>query len=282
MDFSASPYSLLQSHTEDQPADSGPQRKACADNERATVQRTSMNLDENGRTLRTSQGNVQELALVSRGLRVSEEATGRHDSDSVELQALGSVHRREMDHIPCICVVGLGGERPPKAAETYAWSERADASFGVAVIDVIKKALSPAPDQRFHNAREMLEALNAATADTPSQIVDVGAFEAYRANTKERDYDETDTLAETKDYLCFRSATEDGNHLVKVWYGVEPDPRKPDLSLRLLSFLERARVVKGMQIAGLHRIVDFGLSRGSLLLVTEWVEGLPSAARTGR
>lgn len=184
-------------------------------------------------------------------------------------------YRRDVFMLGALAHLILFGEPPPKAAETYAWSERADASFGAGVIDVIKKALSPAPDQRFHNAREMLEALNAATADTPSQIVDIGAFEAYRANTKERDYDETDTLGETKDYLCFRSATDDGNHLVKVWYGVEPDPRKPDLSLRLLSFLERARVVKGMQIAGLHRIVDFGLSRGSLLLVTEWVEGLP-------
>lgn len=184
-------------------------------------------------------------------------------------------YRRDVFMLGALAHLILFGERPPKAGETYAWSDRVDPLFSVGVTDVIKKALSPAPGQRYLNAREMLEALNAATADTPSQIVDVSAFEAYRANTKERDYDETDTLAETKEYLCFRSATDDGNHLVKVWYGVEPDPRKPDLSLRLLSFLERARVVKGMQIAGLQRIEDFGLSRGSLLLVTDWVEGSP-------
>lgn len=169
----------------------------------------------------------------------------------------------------------LFGERPPKSADTYAWSDRADAGFSGGVTDVIKKALSPASSERYVNAREMLEALNAATTDAPLQIVDVSAFDSYRANSKERDYTETDMRAETKEYLCFRSTTEDGDHLVKVWYGVEPDPKKPDLSLRLLSFLERARVVKGMQFSGLHRVVDFGLSRGSLLLVTDWVDGQP-------
>ncbi len=184
-------------------------------------------------------------------------------------------YRRDVFMLGTLAHLILFGERPPKAAETYAWSERVEPSFSAGIVDVIKKALSAAPDQRFLNAKEMLAALNAATAEAPSQFIDVSAFEAYRANTKERDYDETETLVETKEYLCFRSVTDDGDHLVKVWYGVEPDPRKSDLSLRLLSFLERARVVKGMQIAGLHRVVDFGLSRGSLLLVTDWVEGLP-------
>lgn len=182
-------------------------------------------------------------------------------------------YRRDVFMLGALAHLILFGERPPKSAETYAWSDRADAGFDGKVADVIKKALSPASSDRYINAREMLEALNAATTEAPLQIVDVAAFDSYRANSKERDYDETDMRVETKEYVCFRSTTEDGDHLVKVWYGVEPDPKKPDLSLRLLSFLERARVVKGMQISGLHRVVDFGLSRGSLLLVTDWAEG---------
>ena len=184
-------------------------------------------------------------------------------------------YRRDVFMLGALAHLILFGERPPKSADTYAWSDRADTGFNSGVTDVIKRALSPAPSERYLNAREMLEALNSATTDAPLQIVDVSAFESYRANSKERDYEETDMLAETKEYLCFRSTTEDGDHLVKVWYGVEPNPKKPDLALRLLSFLERARVVKGMQISGLHPVVDFGLSRGSLLLVTDWVEGTP-------
>ena len=184
-------------------------------------------------------------------------------------------YRRDVFMLGALAHLVLFGERPPKSADTYAWSDRVEAGFSAGVTDVIKRALSPASSERYLNAREMLEALNSATTDAPLQIVDVSAFDSYRANSKERDYAETDMRAETKEYLCFRSTTEDGDHLVKVWYGVEPDPKKPDLSLRLLSFLERARVVKGMQISGQHRVVDFGLSRGSLLLVTDWVEGQP-------
>lgn len=182
-------------------------------------------------------------------------------------------YRRDVFMLGTLAHLVLFGERPPKATDTYAWSDRVDNDFGKAVTEVIKRALDPSAGARFANAREMLEALNSATVSTAAQIVDASAFESYRANTKERDYDETETLAETKEYVCFRSRTEDGDHLVKVWYSIEPDPKKPDASLRLLSFLERARVVKGMEIPGLPRIVDFGLSRGSLLLVADWVDG---------
>ena len=189
--------------------------------------------------------------------------------------AAATPYRRDVFMLAALAHLILFGERPPKSTATYVWSDRAEAGFSTAVTDVIKKGLSPASSERYLNAREMLEALNAATANAPLQIVDVAAFESYRANSKERDYEETDKFEEAKEHVYFRSTTENGDHLVKVWFGVEPDPRKPDLSLRLLSFLERARVVKGMKIPGLHGVVDFGLSRGSLLLVTDWVEGQP-------
>lgn len=184
-------------------------------------------------------------------------------------------YRRDVFLLGALIHLVLFGERPPKSSDVYTWSDRTETDFSSGVSSVIKRALSLEPRERYTNAREMLEAFNLVTTDAPLQLVDVSAFESYRAKTKERDYEETDLHAETKEYLCFRSVTEEGDHLVKVWYGVEPDPKRPDLSLRLLSFLERARVVKGMQISGLHRVVDFGLSRGSLLLVTDWVEGLP-------
>jgi serine/threonine protein kinase len=182
-------------------------------------------------------------------------------------------YRRDVFMLGALVHLILFGERPPKSGDVFVWSDRAETGFSTGVTDVIKRALSPVPSERYSNAREMLEALNSATTDAPLQLVDVSAFDSYRANSKERDYEETEMRVETKEYLCFRSITEDGDHLVKVWYGVDPDPKKPDLSLRLLSFLERARVVKGMQTSGLHRVVDFGLSRGSLLLVTDWVDG---------
>lgn len=182
-------------------------------------------------------------------------------------------YRRDVFMLGALAHLILFGEKPPKVCEVYEWSTRAENPFGQAVCDVLAKALHPQPGSRYTSAREMLEALNASTTSAPIVIVDLKAFDAFKAETKERDYEETHKLVDTEDYACFRSTTEEGDHLVKVWYGVEPDPKKPDLSLKLLSFLERARVIKGLQTVGLPKVIDFGLSRRSLLLVADWVEG---------
>jgi serine/threonine protein kinase len=119
----------------------------------------------------------------------------------------------------------------------------------------------------------MLEALNAATADTHEHLLDVTAFEAFKPVTKERDYPETQVIKEDDSLLLFRSVTPDATRLVKIWYGITPDVARQDRSLRLLSFLERCRVLKGVGLDGVQTIVDFGLTRRSLLLVLDWVEG---------
>jgi serine/threonine protein kinase len=182
-------------------------------------------------------------------------------------------YRRDVFMLGALTYLILFGEKPPKVSEIYQWSYRAENPFGQAVCDVLAKALHLEPGSRYSNAREMLEAVNGATTNAPIAIVDFKAFDAYRAETKERDYEETAKLIDTEEYVCFRSTTDEGNHLVKVWYGVEPDPKKPDLALKLLSFLERARVIKALHTTGLPRVVDYGLSKKSLLLVADWVEG---------
>lgn len=168
----------------------------------------------------------------------------------------------------------LFGERPPKLRDVYEWTPRADKDFGGAFDAVLAKALDREPSKRYANAREMLDAVNAATSSPAQQAIDLSRFEAYRAESKQRDYEEAEVLTDEDDLLFYRSKGAEGDLAVKVWIGVEPDARKPELSLRLLAFLERARVLKGCALPGLPRIIDFGLSRRSLLLVYEWVDGL--------
>jgi serine/threonine protein kinase len=168
----------------------------------------------------------------------------------------------------------LFGERPPRLRDVYVWTPRVDKDFGSALDAVLAKALDHEPSRRFANAREMLDAVNAATASPTQQAIDLSRFEAYRAAGKQRDYEEAEVLTDEDDLLFYRSKGAEGDLAVKVWIGIEPDARKPDLSLRLLAFLERARVLKSCALPGLPRIIDFGLSRRSLLLVSEWVDGL--------
>lgn len=138
----------------------------------------------------------------------------------------------------------------------------------------LQRALSKEPSVRFENAREMLEAFNSATKCDNEVILDIAAFEAFKPTTKERDYEETQILKEDDHFICFRSDGEEYSRLVKVWYGIAPDHKHQDRSLRLLSFLERCRILKGVRLTGLQSIVDFGLSRRSLLLVLDWIEGV--------
>jgi serine/threonine protein kinase len=167
----------------------------------------------------------------------------------------------------------LYGEKPPKVKKTYQWSKRADDPYEGILDEVLKRALSTNPNDRFDNARELLEALNSVTTLDKHTVIDVARFEPFRANTKLRDYDETDVFLDEDDQIFFRSTDATGDYSVKCWHGIEPDPLKQDLSLKLLAFLERARTLRGCAIPGVPKILDFGLGRKSLLLVMEWVDG---------
>lgn len=192
--------------------------------------------------------------------------------DSREVPA-ATPYRRDVFMLGALVHLILFGEKPPKVGGVYEWSARAEDPFDGTLNGFIKRALSKEPGDRFQNSREMLEAFNAATARKQESIIDLAAFEAYKAATRDRDYVETETLIDSDEAWFFKSAENDEAKLVKVWFRVAPDTKKPDQAVRLLSFLERARTIKGCGIAGLPKVYDFGLSRGSLLLVLEWVDG---------
>ena len=182
-------------------------------------------------------------------------------------------YHRDVFMLGVVTYTLLYGERPPKVDDVFEWLARADDPFKGKFDDWFKCALQRAPSVRFENARVMLEALNALSTQDHAHIIDFAAFDAFKATTRERDYEPLESFADSEDYVCFRSETQDGECIVKVWYGVEPDERRPDVSLRLLSFLERARAIKGCGIQGLPKVIDFGLSRSSLLLVLGWMGG---------
>lgn len=187
--------------------------------------------------------------------------------------AAATPYRRDVFMLGALAHLILFGEKPPKVGGIFEWVSRAEDPFDGALNGFIKCSLSKEPVDRFQNAREMLEAFNVATARKQESIIDLASFDAYRAATRDRDYDETETLTDTDDAWFFKSVENDGAKQVKVWFRVAPDTKKPDQAVRLLSFLERARTIKGSGISGLPKVHDFGLSRGSLLLVQEWVEG---------
>lgn len=192
--------------------------------------------------------------------------------DNLE-SAAATPYRRDVFMLGALVHLILFGEKPPKVNGVFEWAARAGDPFEGTLDSFLKRVLNKEPAERYRNAREMLEAFNAATAKKQESIVDLATFEAYKAATRDRDYVETKTLADTDETWFFQSVEDDKAKLVKVWFRVTPDVRKPAQSVRLLSFLERARTIKGYGIDGLPKVHDFGLSRGSLILVTDWIEG---------
>jgi serine/threonine protein kinase len=196
--------------------------------------------------------------------------------DSQETPA-ATPYRRDIFMLGALVYLILFGEKPPKVRGVYEWAVRAEDPFDGSLNEFIKRALNKEPEERFENARDMLENFNVATARKQESIIDMVAFDPYKAATRDRDYDETETISDTDETWFFKSVEYDEAKLVKVWFRVGPDSKRPDQAVRLLSFLERARSIKGAGIGGLPKVYDYGLSRGSLMLVLEWVEGLTLA-----
>lgn len=182
--------------------------------------------------------------------------------------------RRDVYMLGVLSHLILFGERPPSVNGVYTWVPRNDEVFGSRFHDILQKAMAQESRDRFESARAMLEAVNAVTARGSEQLIDLKAFDAYRSATRAKDYDEEELLYEDDDVAVGRASFADGEVLLKEWTGIVPDPARPDFSIRLLGFLERARNLRGYAIAGLPKILDFGLSRKNLLLVQEWVPGM--------
>ncbi len=190
-----------------------------------------------------------------------------------ELAEESTPFRRDVFLLGALAYLILFGHKPPEVKNTYEWAKRADDPYGGTLNVVLKRALETNPNDRFENARELLEALNAVTTGAKHEVIDISRFESFRAVTKLRDYDESEIFVDDDDHIFFRSTKDGADLSVKCWNGIEPDPTKQDLCLRLLAFLERARTLRGCAIPGVPRIVDFGLGRKSLLLVMDWVQG---------
>lgn len=194
--------------------------------------------------------------------------------EDLGLAAEGTPYHRDVYMLGVLAHLVLYGERPPKVDGVFAWEPRARDDYDGAFDAPLLMALATDPLSRFDNARLLLESINSASSSAREQVIDLSVFDAHRANSKARDYpEESAPLTDDDDLLSYRSHIEGQPVLVKEWHAVEPDARRPDQAIRLLSFLERARNLKTADLPGMPRFHDYGLSRRSLLLVQHWVDG---------
>jgi serine/threonine protein kinase len=149
----------------------------------------------------------------------------------------------------------------------------------------LAKALDLVPGDRYANAREMLNSLNAVTVLSGSQpVVDLKDFTPYETELLPNvAYPLEQNLKQGRTHV-YQSTIGDQTVCVKIWYGLRPDPRHLGETHRLLEFLHRIRLLKNQPCENTPEIHDFGLSPAGVFIVTEWVTGesLKELMKAGR
>lgn len=163
---------------------------------------------------------------------------------------------------------------PPQEDGLVLWEPPAGVDCDPALAAWFAQSLELIPAERFANARAMLDALNVLPLVRPSAAgMDLRVFEAYRSELIPMVvYPLLENLKQGHSHL-YKSCVGGRPVSVKVWYGRKPDPKRPEETHQLQTFLDKVRLVKTQPCASLADVVDFGISDAGTFLVQQWVEG---------
>lgn len=165
---------------------------------------------------------------------------------------------------------------PRQEGGLFLWESPADDECDAEMARWFAKSLEWAPAERFARARVMLDALNALQLGrSSSQGTDMRVFEAYRCDVIPAvSYVMLEHLKQGHCHL-YKSTAGGAPVSVKIWYGRQPDPKRPEELHQLLVFLDKARLIQMQPCAALAQVVDFGISDAGTFLVQLWVDGHP-------
>lgn len=165
---------------------------------------------------------------------------------------------------------------PPvtEGVNIHVWEPPSDDPYEGLYNGWFEKALDLVPNDRFANAREMLNALNGLRAPASQQPqMDLRDFQVYESDLIPMVvYPLEENLRQGRSHV-YRSSIGDSKVCVKLWYQARPDPRRPGENHRLLDFLENTRLMKAQPCESVPAILDFGISQAGTFVVTEWIEG---------
>ena len=137
---------------------------------------------------------------------------------------------------------------PQKQGEIAVWTEPEQDPYGPEIGKWLAKALELLAADRYANARVMLEALNAIPTTTGGRPgLDMKDFEPYRSEVLPIvAYPIEENIKQGRCHL-YKSSRNGQPVAVKIWYGLRPDPRRPEETHQILRFLERARLFQAQR-----------------------------------
>jgi serine/threonine protein kinase len=181
--------------------------------------------------------------------------------------------RRDVYLLGVIVYYLLFLQRPQRQGEIAVWSEPEENPYDSGMTKWLAKAFELIPADRYANARVMLDELNSIPSDAARPGLDMKDFEPYRTDVLPVvAYPMEENVKQGRCHLY--KSTHNGQRVaVKIWYGLRPDPRRPEEAHQILRFLERARAFQSQHGTIVPETIDFGLSDAGPYLVRAWSDG---------
>lgn len=212
-------------------------------------------------------GGIRDV-LRAGGVSLPEDAKGLGEGTASD------PFRRDVYLLGVVCFYLLHLKWPPKDAGVHFWEETPGNEFGLETARWLKKSLELSPGDRFANAREMLNALTKITLGPASETgLDFRVFEPFKTELLPNVVFRSEEEVKHGHSHVYRSIVGGQNAVVKIWYSIRPDPKRSEESHQILSFLEKARLLKAQKCSSVPNVIDFGLSPAGLYLVQSWAEG---------
>ena len=174
-------------------------------------------------------------------------------------------------------------ELPKQEDSLFVWGNPTDFDIDPLLSSWFETALNLIPVSRFSDARTMLNSFNALPLGVPeSEGIDLRRFEPYRSELIPMViYPIEENIKQGMSHI-YKSTFSGESVSVKVWYGRKPDIKRPQETMQLQSFLDKARLVKSQPCSSLAEVIDFGISDAGTYLVQRWLNAslLKSAVET--
>lgn len=163
---------------------------------------------------------------------------------------------------------------PKQDAELYIWQAVDNDIFEGKFDDWFAVCLNWVAQERFKNAREMLDSFNEVKF-SDNQYIELSYFETVRVDKPHyKLYKVEEDIKETSQYDIYISNKDEQAVIVKIWHGLTPQKNNESINYSLYSFIEKLKSLKiNSTLKFIPKVIDFAISPAGTFFVQEYING---------
>ncbi len=181
--------------------------------------------------------------------------------------------QKDVYMLAVVCYYLLYFDWPPKLSGLYVWGPPKQDSLPISAEAWLQRGMELVPSDRFPDAREMLNALNAVSSNMDRTGIEMSVFEPFRTSLLPVTTYPIEDLIRQGHSMIYRSSFNGSRVIVKVWFRVTPEPTKIRICSQLLAFLDKTRLMKAQSSDLYPEIIDFGISDAGTFVVQREAPG---------